>query len=65
MVRVSLCDRCLHGEGCDLKPNDKVHYITACTCFCPFRHETPEEIIEQLDLIRMKKIPGDKPEPPV
>jgi hypothetical protein len=65
MVRASLCDRCLHQEGCDLKPNDRVHIITACKCFSPSRHETPEDIIEKLDLIRMKKISGDKPKPPV
>jgi hypothetical protein len=65
MVRASLCDRCLHAEGCDLKPNNKVHYITACNSFSPSRHETHEEIIEKLDLIRMKKIPLDISKPPV
>jgi hypothetical protein len=65
MVRASLCDRCLHVEGCDLKPNNKVHYITTCICFCPSGDEPHEDIIEKLDLIRMKNKPGDKPKPPV
>ena len=65
MIRMSLCDRCLHEDGYDLKPNDKVHYITSCKCFCQSRPENPEDIIEKLDLIRMKGKSGDKPKPPV
>jgi hypothetical protein len=65
MVRASLCERCQHAEGCDLKPNERVRNLTACNSFSPTRHETHEEIIEKLDLIRMKKIPVDKSKPPV
>jgi hypothetical protein len=65
MVRASLCERCLHEKGCDLKPNDKVHAVTACKSFSPSRHQTPDEIIEQLDLIRTRKTSVDKPKPPV
>jgi hypothetical protein len=65
MVRASLCKRCLHVKECDLKPKDGVRNITACISFCQSHDVSHEEIIEQLDFIRMKKMLPDKPKPPV
>jgi len=52
---VSLCKRSLHEKDCDLKPKNGAHPVSACVSFCQVHDEPHEEIIERLDLIRMKK----------
>jgi len=55
MLSASLCKRCLHTKDCDLIPKNRGHTVSACISFSQVQDESPEEIIERLDLIRMKK----------
>lgn len=60
MVYESLCNQCIHGKDCDLKPKGGAHLISACISFCATEDIRNEEIIEKIDFIRMKKIPPER-----